>query len=131
MTKEVEKVDLSADEIRAQVRAEMKAQHAKVMALCKLAGMPDRAAGFIAKDMAEADVIAELDALKAEGKDSAKVHDLSTARGRAAARADAMAGKAKAGDAAEVNARNTGNTDEATPVLDPVAIYAKWNRRTA
>ena len=122
-----ESEELSADQVRAQVRDEMKTQNAKITALCKLAGLPECAPDFIAKDMSEADVLAELDALKAEKNGTKKKHDMTTARGRAAAKVDAQ--HVKPSD--EINARNTGVVgSESKTILDPLAIYAKWNRKS-
>lgn len=125
--------EMTADEIRASERTAVLENQRSVSALCKLAGKPELAAGFNEKGMSADDVKAELLALAEEaaaGGDGKGGFDLTTARGRAAAKA-AKAAAAKGGT--EVNARNSGmhGQGEDAPVIDSAAIYARYNKRKA
>lgn len=93
--------DTPAPKTEEEIRAELLGYQKEVRAVCKLASMEDLADGFIEKNTAVKDVIA---ALEEERKKKAPAGTDVSARN---------------------NARNT--SGEPAPVIDPMAIFAKWN----
>lgn len=96
--------DPNALKTMAEIRADILAQQAEVRSLCKLAGKPELAEGFIAKDTAPADVLKELSKAK-EGK---------------AKEGGELNGHKANGD------RGTG--EQVAAEINPQAIYEKYNR---
>lgn len=90
-----------------EIRAEIIATQNEIRSMCKIAGKPEMADAFIKADKKPSDVLAELDKLAA-----------GSGKGK----------KDKSADN-EVNAHNNpGNSTEAR-VIDPAAIYNKYNKR--
>lgn len=89
-------------EIRANIAAEFKARTDEIVALCKLAGKPAAAADYLASDKTAAEVRAEL---LAAAPVSAEIINPAPDPVRASASLEAAA------------------------ALDPIKIYARWNRK--
>lgn len=119
---------------RDTVRAEVIAQQTEITNLCALAGQPALAAKFVEDDLTVSEVVAELTTIKAGGKsDYVKVGAAATkkASGRmtASERTAERDLQRRGGD--EVSARQNLNAERAetgvAAVLDPTAIWNKWN----
>ena len=101
--------DGTVTKTEAQIREEILAQQAEIRALCKLAGKPDLAEGFIQANKSRADVMAALQkAAEGEGDAGSK-------------------GKAKSGSevSAHNNPREVGGGE--TPSIDSPKIWDRWN----
>ena len=87
------------------IRSELLARQKEIRSLCKLAGMPELADGFVDEDKSTTEVIAALDAEREK-------------------RAKAKPGTKRP---EEVSARHNPNAPESQSKVDPVAIYDHWN----
>lgn len=95
--------DTPATKTEEEIRAEVLAVAKEIRSVCKLAGKPELADGFIAENKSVADVVAALEA-KAEEEAKAK------------------------GKGTEVSARNNPrNGSEPAATIDPAKIWAKFN----
>ena len=106
-------IDTPEAQSPADIRKAILAQHAEIRSLCKLAGKPELAEGFIGEDKSPADVLKALD--------TAREEDAKSGKGKR------PAAGARGGD--EVSARhNPGASDAAAAKsIDPADVYARWN----